>query len=461
MDPLDFGRWQFGITTVYHFFMVPLTLGLGLVVTYLYIRYVRTKKDEYKRMTKFWGKLYLINFAMGVATGLVQEFQFGMAWSEYSRFVGDVFGAPLAMEGLFAFFVESTFLGLWIFGWDRLNKTVHALVATLVALGTNLSAFWILVANSFMQHPVGYVIRNGRAEMDNFLTIVQNGYVPGQFFHIVLNGLLTAGVIIMAISAWHLLRNNATDFYRRSAKWGMVIALVFGTLGALAGHHQGQYITKVQPMKMAAMEALWETQDPAPFSLVANIDTKAQKNTGALEIPGGLSFLTQNSFTSGKVEGIKDLQAKSEAQYGPGNYIPDVPAIFWTFRVMVAAGSIMLLVAFVGLILNAKDKLVGNRTFLKIMFWTLPLPFIAHSTGWFVAEAGRQPWLVNGLQLTVDGASKSVTAPEIMTTIIGFTVVYIVAAIAALYLAVEHIKKGPDGNPSHDVVEKEEARLWN
>ena len=358
-----------------------------------------------------------------------------------------------------AFFLESTFMGVWIFGWDRLHKCVHALVATFVALGTNLSAFWILVANSFMQHPVGFVLRNGRAEMENFLTIVQNGYVPGQFFHIVLNGLLTAGVIIMAISAWHLLRNNATEFYRRSAKWGMVIALVFGTLGALAGHHQGQYITKVQPMKMAAMEALWETQDPAPFSLVANIDTKAQKNTGALEIPGGLSFLTQNSFTSGKVEGIKDLQAKSEAQYGPGNYIPDVPAIFWTFRVMVASGSLMLLVAFVGLILNAKDKLVENRTFLKIMFWMLPLPFIAHSTGWF--EAGRQPWLVYGLQLTADGASKSVTAPEIMTTIIGFTLVYIVAAIAAIYLAVEHIKKGPDGNPSHDVVEKEEARLWN
>jgi len=227
-----------------------------------------------------------------------------MNWSEYSRFVGDIFGAPLALEALMAFFLESTFMGVWIFGWDRLHKCVHALVATFVALGTNLSAFWILVANSFMQHPVGFVLRNGRAEMENFLTIVQNGYVPGQFFHIVLNGLLTAGVIIMAISAWHLLRNNATEFYRRSAKWGMVIALVFGTLGALAGHHQGQYITKVQPMKMAAMEALWETQDPAPFSLVANIDTKAQKNTGALEIPGGLSFLTQNSFTSGKVEGI-------------------------------------------------------------------------------------------------------------------------------------------------------------
>ena len=334
-------------------------------------------------------------------------------------------------------------------------------MATLVALGTNLSAFWIIVANSFMQHPVGYVIRNGRAEMENFATIVSNGYVPGQFAHIVLNGSMTAGVIIMAISAWHLIRKSNVDFYKTSVKWGMVITLIAGTLGALAGHHQGQYITKEQPMKMAAMEALWETQDPAPFSLVANIDTKAQQNTGAIEIPGGLSFLTQNSFTSGKVEGIKDLQAKSEAQYGPGNYIPDVPAIFWTFRIMVAAGSIMLLVAFIGLVLNAKGKLVENKTFLKIIFWMLPLPYIAQSTGWFVAEAGRQPWLVYGLQLTANGASKSVTAPEIMTTIIGFTVIYILAAIAALYLAVEHIKKGPDGQTIYHVEEKEEARLWN
>ncbi|PQL19553.1 cytochrome ubiquinol oxidase subunit I [Veillonella denticariosi JCM 15641] len=460
-EAVDLARLQFALTSIYHWLFVPFTIGMTVIVAILEWTYVATGKEVYKKMAKFWGKLFLINFAMGVVTGIVQEFHFGMNWAEYSRFMGDIFGAPLALEALMAFFLESTFMGAWIFGWDRLNKGVHAFVATLVALGTSLSAFWILVANSFMQHPVGYVLRNGRVEMENFFTIIQNGYVPGQFFHIVFNGLLTAGIIIMSISAWHLLRNNATDFYRKSAKWGMVFTLVFGTLGALAGHHQGQYVTKVQPMKMAAMEALWETQDPAPFSLVANIDVKEQKNTGAIEIPGGLSFLTQNSFTSGKVEGIKELQAKSEAQYGPGNYIPDVRAIFWTFRIMVAAGSLMLLVAFVGLILNAKNKLVGNRIFLKIMFWMLPLPFIAHSTGWFVAEAGRQPWLVYGLQLTADGASKAVTAGEILTTIIGFTLMYLLAAIAAIYLAVEHIKKGPEGNPSHDVVEKEEARLWN
>ena len=461
LDAVFLARWQFALTSIYHWLFVPLTLGMTVSIAVMEWFFVSTGKEIYQKMAKFWGGLFLINFAMGVVTGIVQEFHFGMNWSEYSRFMGDIFGAPLALEALTAFFLESTFMGVWIFGWGKLSARAHAIVASLVALGTNISAFWILTANSFMQHPVGYAIRNGRAEMESFATILQNGYLPGQFFHITLNGVFTAGVVIFAVSAFKLLKDKESEFYKRSVKWGLTIALIGGILGAGAGHFQGQYIAKVQPMKMAAMEALWETQDPAPFSLVANIDTKAQKNTGALEIPGGLSFLTQNSFTSGKVEGIKDLQAKSEAQYGPGNYIPDVPAIFWTFRVMVAAGSIMLLVAFVGLILNAKDKLVGNRTFLKIMFWTLPLPFIAHSTGWFVAEAGRQPWLVNGLQLTADGASKAVTAPEIMTTIIGFTVVYIVAAIAALYLAVEHIKKGPDGNPSHDVVEKEEARLWN
>ena len=426
-EALDLARLQFALTSIYHWLFVPFTLGMTVIVAILEWTYVSTGKEVYKKMAKFWGKLFLINFAMGVVTGIVQEFHFGMNWAEYSRFMGDIFGAPLALEALMAFFLESTFMGVWIFGWDRLSKKTHALVATLVALGTNLSAFWILVANSFMQHPVGYVIRNGRAEMDNFLAIVSNGYVPGQFAHIVLNGSMTAGVIIMAISAWHLIRKSNVDFYKTSVKWGMVITLIAGTLGALAGHHQGQYITKEQPMK----------------------------------IPGGLSFLTQNSFTSGKVEGIKDLQSKSEAEYGPGNYIPDVPSIFWTFRIMVATGSIMLLVAFLGLVLNAKDKLVENKTFLKVIFWMLPLPYIAQSTGWFVAEAGRQPWLVYGLQLTASGASKSVTAPEILTTIIGFTVIYILAAIAAIYLAVEHIKKGPDGQTIYHVEEKEEARLWN
>lgn len=462
MDAVDLARLQFALTSTYHWLFVPFTLGMTVVVAILELKYVSTKNEVYKKMAKFWGKLFLINFAMGVVTGIVQEFHFGMNWSEYSRFMGDIFGAPLALEALTAFFLESTFMGLWIFGWDKLSPKAHAIVAILVAVGSNLSAFWILVANSFMQHPVGYVIRNGRAEMGNFTEILTNSYVHGQYAHIFFSGICTAGVIIASISAWHLLRKNEVEFYNISAKWGITTALIGSLLVAGAGHYQGQYVTKVQPMKMAAIEALWETAEPAPFTIVANIDTKAQKNMGALEVPGGLSFLTQNSFTAGKVEGIKDLEQQHIAKYGPGNYVPDVVSMFWAFRVMVGTGSLMILVFLWGFFKARSGALENSRGLLKATFWMLPLPYIANSTGWFVAEAGRQPWLVYGLQTTAQGASLNVTAGEIMITIVGFTLVYVLAAVAAIYLAVEHIKKGPAGNDSHDVVEtKEEATLWS
>jgi len=461
MDAVLLARWQFALTTIYHWLFVPFTLGMTITVAIMELMYVNTKNEIYKKMAKFWGKLFLINFAMGVVTGIVQEFHFGMNWSEYARFMGDIFGAPLALEALTAFFLESTFMGVWIFGWDRLSAKAHAIVACLVALGTNLSAFWILTANSFMQHPVGYVLRNGRAEMGNFVEIVTNPYLHGQFAHIVFAGLMTAGIIIASISAWHLIRKNYVEFYSPSVKWGLVIAIIGGFLVSGAGHFQGQTVTKLQPMKMAAMEALWETEDPAPFTLVAGIDEAGRKNNFALEVPGGLSFLTQNSFTSGKVEGINDLQAQAVAKYGEGNYIPNVTAMFWAFRAMVGAGSLMLLVSLLGLYMYKKGKLLDNTLLLKAIFWMLPLPYICNSTGWYVAEAGRQPWLVYGLQKTVDGASPFVTAPEIWTTIIGFTLVYIFAAIAAIYLAMQHIKAGPAGNNSHDIIEtKEETKLW-
>ncbi len=462
MDAVLLARWQFALTSIYHWLFVPFTLGMTVTVAVLEITYVRTNNEVYKKMAKFWGKLFLINFAMGVVTGIVQEFHFGMNWAEYSRFMGDIFGAPLALEALTAFFLESTFMGVWIFGWDKISPKLHAIVACLVALGTNLSAFWILVANSFMQHPVGYVIRNGRAEMGNFGEILANGYVPGQFLHIFTAGLLTAGVVIASISAWHLMRKNAVDFYSRSIKWGLVLSIIGGLTVAGAGHHQGQYVTKVQPMKMAAMEALWETHDPAPFTIMAGIDEKNKKNTFAIEVPGGLSFLTQNSFTQGKVEGLNDLQKQSEAKYGPGDYMPPVVPMFWSFRVMAGTGSLMLLVAMLGYFMFYRGKLVDSKWMLLAIFWMLPLPYIANSTGWYVAEAGRQPWLVYGLQKTAEGASATVTAPEIWTSMIGFTLIYIFAAIAALYLAVQHIKKGPEGNGSHDVLieETKEATLW-
>ena len=277
MEALLLARWQFALTSIYHWLFVPVTLGMTVVVACLEITYVSTNNEVYKKMAKFWGKLFLINFAMGVVTGIVQEFHFGMNWAEYSRFMGDIFGAPLALEALTAFFLESTFMGAWIFGWDKLSAKAHAVVAVLVAIGTNLSAFWILVASSFMQHPVGYVIRNGRAEMQDFGVILSNGYVPGQFSHIFFAGLMTAGVIIASISAWHILRNNAVDFYKRSIKWGLVFTIIGGVLVAGAGHLHGQYVTKVQPMKIASVEGLWDTTKGASFSLVASID---EKNSG-------------------------------------------------------------------------------------------------------------------------------------------------------------------------------------
>ncbi len=457
MEAVLLARWQFALTSIYHWLFVPLTLGMTVVVAIMEIAYASTKNEVYKKMAKFWGKLFLINFAMGVVTGIVQEFHFGMNWAEYSRFMGDIFGAPLALEALTAFFLESTFMGVWIFGWDKLSPKAHAFVAVLVAIGTNLSAFWILVANSFMQHPVGYVLRNGRAEMQDFGTILSNGYVPGQSAHIFFDGLMSAGVIIASLSAWHLIRKSHVGFYKRSAKWGLVFTIIGGVLVMGAGHLHGQFVTKVQPMKIAAVEGLWETTNGAPFSIYASIDEKNMKNSNAIEVPGLLSFIAKDDFNA-PMEGIKDLQKKDEQKYGPGDYVPDVKSMFWAFRAMIASGGLMFLVAIVSLAMYRSGKLTESPAMLKVLFWMLPFPYIANSTGWYVAEMGRQPWLVYGLQKTADGVSRTVTPAEIWTTIIGFSAIYVLAAIAAIYLVVQHVKKGPEGNPSHDV--KEEGTLW-
>lgn len=461
MDVVLLSRWQFALTSIYHWLFVPFTLGMTIIVAIMEINYVRTKNEEYQRMAKFWGMLFMINFAMGVVTGIVQEFHFGMNWAQYSRFMGDIFGAPLALEALTAFFMESTFMGAWIFGWDRLSPKVHAIAACLVAFGSNLSAFWILVANSFMQNPVGYVVRNGRAEMSSFLDLLHNPYVYAEFAHIFTAGLLTAGTVIAALSAWFLLRKRDVPFYTRSMKWGLVTMVVGGLLVMGAGHYAGQNAAKYQPMKLAAIEALWNTEESAQLSAFSVIDTKAQKNSFEISIPGGLSFMAHNSFNA-PVQGLKELQATMVEKHGPGDYIPEVVSLFWTFRVMVAAGVLMFLTALIGIWYYRKGQLENHKGILKLIFWMLPLPYIANSCGWYVTEMGRQPWLVYGLQQTAAGVSKSITATDVWISMIGFTVVYIFAAIAALYLAVKHIKKGPEGNTAHDVVEtKKEATLWN
>lgn len=443
MDEVLLSRLQFAITTTYHFLFIPLTLGLSLFIALLETMYVRTNNDRYKQMTKFWGKLFLVNFAMGVVTGIVQEFHFGMNWSEYSRFMGDIFGAPLALEALTAFFLESTFMGLWIFGWDRLSKKSHLLCIWLVAFGSNLSSYWILVANSFMQHPVGYTINNGRAEMTDFIALLTNPYVAGQFSHTVLSGIVTAGFFVISISAYHLLRKTHMELFTSTMKLGLVWTII-GLLAVMgSGHMQAQSLANTQPMKLASLEALWESENPAPFTIYTSIDQKNQKNTSQIAVPGLLSFMAFNKF-DGEIKGLKDLQIANQQQFGAGNYIPDVSGLFWSFRIMVLAGILMIGIAFINAFLIFKNKIMEYPIALKALLYALPLPYIANSTGWYVTEGGRQPWIVVGLQKVSDGISQNITNTEIWISLVGFTLIYTILAIVAIYVAVKFIKKGPE-----------------
>ncbi len=435
---VSLARWQFAITTVYHFFFVPLTLGLSIFVALLESKYVSSGDETYKKMTKFWGTLFLINFAMGVATGLVQEFQFGLNWSGYSRFMGDIFGAPLAIEALLAFYIESTFLGVWIFGWDKLPKKLHAAMIWLVAIGSNLSALWILIANSFMQEPVGYALRNGRAEMTNFIAVATNPNVRFQWPHVFFGAMTTAGFFVLGFTAYHLLKNPRSEVFRKSFKWGAVYGLIGIIMVILVGHFQGQHLVKHQPMKMAAAEALWDTEKPASFSLFAIVDQKNQRNPLNITIPGVLSFLSYNNFSS-EVEGIKDLQAAAEQKYGPGNYIPMVALTYWAFRIMVGAGFLMLLLALWAVARGAAD----DKLLLKILVWAIFLPYIANSTGWIMAEIGRQPWIVYGLQKVADAVSPNVPAWNVAFSLIVFTLLYGVLMVADVYLLLEYGKQEP------------------
>lgn len=461
MTELILSRLQFAVITSYHFMFVPLTLGLGVLVAMMETWYVKTGSETYKTMTKFWGKLFLINFAMGVVTGIVQEFQFGMNWSEYSRFVGDIFGAPLAIEALVAFFLESTFLGLWVFGWDKLSKKVHLITIWIVAISSNISAFFILVANSFMQEPVGYILRNGRAEMTDFLAVITNPHVIYQFPHTVLSGFVTAGFFVMGVSAYHLLKKNQLDIFRRSFQIAVIFGLIsiLGVLGV--GHLQGMHLVKTQPMKMAAAEAHWETENPAGLSLYASIDEQGQKNNSEIKIPGLLSFLSYNSFT-GEVKGIHELQSAAVQEYGPGNYVPPVASLFWSFRIMLTAGMWLVLMAMLGLYLIKTKAYEKNTLFLKLLHWTIPVPYLANIAGWFMAEVGRQPWIVFGLQRVEHGVSTSVSMLSMLIAFIGFLLVYAALGAADIYLMLKFIKKGPEvtNTDEHLNSEVKGASLW-
>ena len=443
MDALLLSRVQFALTTVYHFLFVPVTLGLSIFVALLETGSLVTKtyamRDRLRKLAKFFGGLFLINFAMGVVTGIVQEFHFGMNWSEYSRFMGDIFGAPLALEALTAFFLESTFLGLWMFGWDRLSPKLHCLTIWIVALGSNLSAFWILTANSFMQHPVGYAISNGRAEMTDFLALVTNPYVHGEFGHTLLAGVSTAGFLVLAISAWKLLYDRESRAaFELSLKAAVVYTLV-GLMGAMGvGHFHTQYLAEANPMKLSAMEALWETENPAPFTVMAVINEDEHKNDMAIEIPALFSFMLYNK-PEGEVKGMNDLQQELAAKYGQGDYYPDVTGLFFSFRIMIGVGGLMAAITALLGLLAWRRKLLDFPIVLKLVQVLFFLPFIANTVGWYIAEAGRQPWIVVGLQKTADAVSPNLTAGEVGLTIAGFTAVYLVLIAVAVGIGFRHI----------------------
>ncbi len=448
MDIVALSRLQFAVTTMFHFIFVPLTLGLSVLTAWFETRYVQTGDETYLRMTKFWGKLFLINFALGVVTGITQEFQFGMNWAEYSRYVGDIFGAPLAIEATAAFFLESVFIGVWIFGWDKLSKKAHATTIWLAAFGTNLSALWILIANGWMQKPVGFVLRNGRAEMNDFAAVVFNPYAWFKFLHTVSSGYVLAGFFVMGVAAWHLLKKNEVDFFVCSFKNAAMFALVSSIVVVVTGDFHAVEIAKVQPTKFAAMESVWETQKGAPMHLLLMPDEANERNAvQGVSVPGALSFLAFHD-TNAEVKGLKDF---------PKDERPPVLPVFLSFRIMAILGTLIIALSLLAVIMPRWSKFVDFKIFLFIMVAAIPIPYIAIQLGWLVAELGRQPWAVYGVMKTADGISKSVTSFQVLGSLLGYTALYGFLGAIDIYLLVKYAKKGPDKGNSGMIPVKEVA----
>jgi len=460
MDIVTLSRLQFALTTIYHWLFVPLTLGLGWFVAFFQTRYYQTKDETWHKMAKFWGKLFLINFAIGVVTGIVQEFQFGMNWSEYSRYVGDIFGAPLAIEALMAFFLESTFLGIWIFGEGRVSEKVHLASIWLVAIGSNLSALWILLANGFMQAPPpnSYVYNevNGRLELVNFFALISNPKGWIFFWHTISDGVAMAAFMILAVSAYHLARKQNVDFFKRSFSIAAVAGLVASVLIFLGGHTMGQYMAEVQPMKLAALEAVWETEQPASFSLLTIGDLTGKQEVWSIRIPYAMSFLACNNFTC-EVKGVNELQAQAVAQYGPGDYIPLMVVTYWTFRIMMAFGFLMIIVTAFFIWANMRGDITKSK-WIKWTPWILILPYLANACGWILTEMGRQPWIVYGLLKVQDAVSPNLTPVDLLISLIGYTAVYGSLAVAMVYLMKKYAIAGPDA-AMHESVDEAPARV--
>ncbi len=436
MDVIMLSRLQFGITIIYHFIFVPLTIGLVILVAIMETLYAKRKQEIYRKMADFWGKLFTINFALGIVTGITMEFQFGTNWSGYAKYMGDIFGSPLAIEALFAFFLESAFMGLWIFGKDRISPRLRAFAMWMVALGTNISALWIITANGFMQNPVGYVLKNGRVELSNFFELTTNPYTWYMFFHTILACYIVGSFFVMAISAYHLLRNQQSEFFQRSFRLGLILSLFATVMVPIVGHFHGVNTAKVQPAKAAAMEAIWESGKGHPFYLLQIPNVKEEKNSiETMAIPYLGSLLYTND-PHGNVTGLKDI---------PKENWPNVPVVFWSFRLMIGIGIIMLGLTWFGLLLLKKNRIFTNRNYLKIMLYALPLPYIAINLGWIVAEMGRQPWIVYGLMKTKEAVSP-ISAGEIIFSLGGLITFYTILLIADIYLLIKYAKKGPDSN---------------
>jgi len=457
LDPLLLSRWQFGLTTVYHFLFVPLTIGLVTTVAIFQTAWYRTNKAKYLQLTHFFGKIFLINFAMGVVTGIVQEFQFGMNWSDYSRFVGDVFGAPLAFEGITAFFLEATFIGLWIFGWDKLPKGLHLATIWLTTVGSIASAYFIIAANAFMQNPVAYQINEvkGRAELTSIGELLTNPIALAAFPHTIFACFMVSAGLIISVAAWHLSRNQHLETMRPALNFGLWMMVIAGALTTLMGDQLSLAMVQAQPMKMAAAEAMYHTATGAnaSFSIFTLGTPDGVSELFSIRIPYLLSFLSTHTF-DGTVEGINNLQEQYVQLYGPGDYSPIIWVTYWSFRWMIGLGIAHILVAVGGLWVTRKGR--NPKTWIwKVAIWSFPLSLLAMSVGWVFTEMGRQPWLVFGLLKTADGVSPNVSGLEILISLIAFTLLYGALAVVEFRLILKAVQKGPDDAPVPDAVSGE------
>jgi len=438
---VDLARWQFAFVTINHFFFVPITIGLAFLTALLQTAWHRSKREEYLRLTRFFGTLLVINVAIGVVTGLVQEFQFGMDWGAYSRLVGNVFGAPLAMEGLAAFFLESTFLGLWLFGWDKLPRRVHLATIWAVSLGTALSAMFIMAANSWMQHPVGYQMVNGKPVLNDVWALFTNPVFVWGYAKVLLASLVTGAMVMLAVSAWQLRRGADKDVFARAARLSLVILVPAILFTMLVGDELGVIEARYQPMKIAAAEAQWTTCQPCSFSLFqiggGNND---QTPTEIIAIPHLLSLLATNTW-NGKVVGLNPLQNQYTKQYGPGYYVPNVFIQYWGMRVMAYGGALTLLIAAWGLWLIRRKTLATSRVFLWTATWAVVLPFLMNTAGWLLTESGRQPWIVQGIMLTKNGISPSLSTTWIAISLTAFVLVYAVIGTVDLLLMLKYSRQ--------------------